>query len=134
MYVCIYLLYNCIFIYIAQTIDVTNASINVFEGQSVHLECVPEPDYLPIIWTFNNINIPINQEKINLSPDRLYHQLIINQSSPSDSGVYTCYADTYVGRPALNTTALIVTPGKGFMNQFAALQTEPGVTSYTLCN
>ena len=109
------LLHYCIYIYIAQTFDVTNTTIYVFEGQSVNLECVPEPKHLPIIWTFDNINIQINQGKINLSPDGLYHRLIINQSSPSDSGVYTCYANTYVGRPALNTTALIVTPGKGLM-------------------
>jgi len=103
-------------IFLVQALDVTNISINIFEGQSVSLVCIPKPISLQIIWTFNDNQLTSNPGKINLSPDGLYHQLIINQSSPSDSGMYVCHANTNVGKRILNTTTLIVTPGKMLMN------------------
>ena len=63
---------------------------------------------------FNGIELTssANRRNINLTPEGLHHQLVIGQPTVVDSGVYVCYINTDVGRPALKTTILSVIPGK----------------------
>jgi len=89
----------------------------VFEGQTVHLECTPAIFTASIRWTLNDSDISPDDgnNNINFMPEGLHHQLVIGQPTTVDSGVYVCYINTDVGRPALKTTTLTVIPGKGGM-------------------
>ena len=96
---------------VVQQIEVTNASITIFEGQPLHLECYPDPILAQIRWTFNDDDINDDNERISLQPEALHHQLFIRQSIVTDSGIYICYVDTDVGRLTFINTTLTVTPG-----------------------
>lgn len=96
-----------------QPIEVTNASITIFEGQPVHLECYPQPLRAQIKWTFNGNDIIDGNERISLEPDELHHQLYISDPIAADSGIYICYIDTDVGSLTFINTTLTVIPGMG---------------------
>ena len=97
---------------VVHTIEVTNASITIFEGQPIHLECYPQPILAQIRWTFNDNDLTDgDNDRISLQPDELHHQLFINNSVAADSGVYICYVDTDVGRLTFINTTLTVIPG-----------------------
>lgn len=100
----------CIPTTVVQPIEVTNASITIFEGQPLHLECYPDPILAQIRWTFNDNDIS-DDERISLQPDELHHQLFIRQSISADSGIYICFVDTDVGRLTFINTSLTVIPG-----------------------
>ena len=89
----------------------TNASITIFEGQPVHLECFPDPILAQIRWTFNDNDIKEDNERISLQPEELHHQLFIRDPIAADSGIYVCYVDTDVGRLTFINTTLTVIPG-----------------------
>ena len=93
-----------------QTIEVTNASVTVFEGQPVHLGCYPQYD-LEIRWTFNDKDLNNGNDRISFQPDELHHQLFINHSIVTDSGIYICYVETDVGKLTFINTTLTVIPG-----------------------
>ena len=90
-----------------------SSELTVFEGQAVNLECTPGIRTAPISWTFNNTDITSGNYKgdINFKPEGLHHQLVIGSAMVVDSGVYVCYINTDVGRPAFRTTTLTVIPG-----------------------
>ena len=93
-------------------IEVTDASITIFEGQPIHLECYPQPILAQIRWTLNDKDLTDgDDDRISLQPDELHHQLFINHSVVTDSGVYVCYVDTDVGHLTFITTTLTVIPG-----------------------
>ena len=96
---------------VVQPIEVTNASITIFEGQPVHLECFPDPILAQIRWTLNGNDIDEGNERISLEPDELHHQLFIRDPIAADSGIYVCYVDTDVGRLTFINTTLTVIPG-----------------------
>lgn len=96
---------------VVQTIEVTNASITIFEGQPLHLECYPQPILAQIRWTFNDNELSSNNERISLQPDGLHHQLFINNPTAADSGIYICYVDTDVGQLTFINTTVTVIPG-----------------------
>ena len=101
----------CISTIIVQIIEVTNASITIFEGQPVHLECYPQPIVAQIRWTLNGKDLDNDNERIILEPEELHHQLLINHSIATDSGIYICYVDTDVGKLTFINTTLTVIPG-----------------------
>jgi len=88
--------------------------LTVFEGQTVQIECTPAIGSALIRWTLDDTDISPDDgnNNINFMPEGLHHQLIIGQPTVVDSGVYVCYVNTDVGRPALKTTTLTVIPGK----------------------
>ena len=89
-----------------------DASITIFEGQPIHLECYPQPILAQIRWTFNDNDLTDeDDDRISLQPDELHHQLFINHSVVTDSGLYVCYVDTDVGRLTFINTTLTVIPG-----------------------
>ena len=97
---------------VVHTMEVTNASITIFEGQPIHLECYPQPILAQIRWTFNgNDFTDRNDDRISLQSDELHHQLFINHSVVEDSGVYICYVDTDVGHLTFINNTLTVIPG-----------------------
>jgi len=96
---------------VVQTIEVTNESITIFEGQPMHLECYPQPILAQIRWTFNDNDLEIENERISLRPDELHHELFIRHSVVEDSGTYICYVDTDVGRLTFINTTVTVIPG-----------------------
>ena len=90
-----------------------SSSLTVFEGQAVNLQCTPGIRMASIRWTFNGTDLTsrVDRSSINLMPEGLHHQLVIGQPTVVDSGVYVCYINTDVGRPALKTITLTVIPG-----------------------
>ena len=98
-----------------EPLQVTNASITIFEGQPVHLECYPDPILAQIRWTFNDNDIHEDNERISLQPDELHHQLFIRDPIAADSGIYICYVDTDVGRLTFINTTLTVIPGMRYV-------------------
>ena len=102
----------CLLCFTVQQAEATD--LTVFEGQTVHLECTPAIIVASIRWTLNSTDISPDDDNnnINLTPEGLHHQLVIGQSTVVDSGIYVCYINTDVGRPALKTTTLTVVPGR----------------------
>ena len=70
------------------TIQRSFTSVTILEGESVTISCSPSIMEVGLTWLHNGTNIVA--EEIAISPPVLNHNLRIENSLPTHSGVYTC--------------------------------------------
>ena len=107
-------------VYIVPTLEAPNSNTEAVRGETVTLQCIPSDPKLKLYWTYETSHgfgiVTVNNisQSRFLSGSSLLHQLILPNTTISDTGNYNCVVP---GPPEDSVTisetlSLSVLPGK----------------------
>ena len=107
-------------VHIVPTLETPSSSFTVVSGETVTLQCIPSDPELELYWTyetrhgFGTVTVNNISQSRFLNGSSLLHQLILPNTTTSDTGNYNCVVP---GPPEDSVTisetlSLSVLPGK----------------------